>query len=233
MRCSSGETLKEIDLYFEDIKDSKPLSRKEEAEIGKRIAEGDTAAINRLVEANLKFVVSVAKNYIGKGVSFPDLISEGNLGLIHAAKKFDYTKGYKFISYAVWWIRRYIEDFVTANEQRVEGSENEDWDPHHADTHRDVIHSDKMYDDLDECVNDYMTRKIAIDDLVECLNARERKIIEMYFGLGGEDKIQLCEIGKEMKMSTERVRQLVNTSMEKMRFKAMESGEFESYQSLA
>ena len=94
--------------YLGEIANSKPLSATEEVGIARQIKEGDEAARNRLVEANLRFVVSVAKEYQNRGVPLADLISAGNVGLITAAERFDENKGFKFISYAVWWIRQAI-----------------------------------------------------------------------------------------------------------------------------
>ena len=94
--------------YLDEIKDTKTLSKEEEAELAQRIHNGDKKAKEELINANLKFVVYVAKNYQHRGLDLGDLINEGNIGLIEAAERFDGTKGYKFISYAVWWIREYI-----------------------------------------------------------------------------------------------------------------------------
>ena len=94
--------------YLDEIKDTKTLSKEEEAELAQRIQNGDKKAKEELITANLKFVVYVAKNYQHRGLDLGDLINEGNLGLVKAAEKFDGTKGYKFISYAVWWIRESI-----------------------------------------------------------------------------------------------------------------------------
>lgn len=97
-----------LNSYFVEISGSQPLSRKKEVELAARIQQGDERARDELVEANLRFVVDVAKNYQNRGLDLSDLISAGNLGLLTAAERFDGTKGYKFISYAVWWIRQSI-----------------------------------------------------------------------------------------------------------------------------
>lgn len=104
--------------YLDEIKDTKPLSKEEEAELAQRIQNGDEKAKEELITANLKFVVYVAKKYQHRGLDLGDLINEGNLGLVKAAEKFDGTKGYKFISYAVWWIREYILQAL-ANDSRT------------------------------------------------------------------------------------------------------------------
>lgn len=94
--------------YLDEIKDTKPLSKEEEVELAQRIHNGDEKAKQELIKANLKFVVFVAKNYQHRGLDLEDLINEGNIGLVKAAERFDGTKGYRFISYAVWWIRESI-----------------------------------------------------------------------------------------------------------------------------
>ena len=104
-RAATGDSL---NAYIREIAQFKPLPIEAEKELGRRIREGDTAALNELVEANLRFVVSYTKRYRGLGLSFIDLIHEGNLGLIEAAKRFDPDRNVKFISYAVWWIRQAI-----------------------------------------------------------------------------------------------------------------------------
>jgi RNA polymerase primary sigma factor len=97
-----------LDKYLNDIGKISMLTPEEEADLARRIKEGDQKALNRLTQANLRFVVSVAKQYQNQGLSLSDLINEGNVGLMKAAKRFDETKGFKFISYAVWWIRQSI-----------------------------------------------------------------------------------------------------------------------------
>ena len=97
-----------LDKYLQEIGKEEMISVEEEVELAQRIRKGDRKALERLTKANLRFVVSVAKQYQNQGLSLPDLINEGNLGLIKAAEKFDETRGFKFISYAVWWIRQSI-----------------------------------------------------------------------------------------------------------------------------
>ena len=107
-----------LDKYLQEIGKEEMISVEEEVELAQRIRKGDQKALDRLTKANLRFVVSVAKQYQNQGLSLPDLINEGNLGLIKAAEKFDETRGFKFISYAVWWIRQSILQAI-AEQSRI------------------------------------------------------------------------------------------------------------------
>lgn len=107
-----------LDLYLQEIGREELISVDEEVELSRRIREGDDRALDKLVRANLRFVVSVAKQYQNQGIPLPDLIDEGNIGLIKAARKFDETRGFKFISYAVWWIRQSILQAI-ADQSRI------------------------------------------------------------------------------------------------------------------
>ena len=107
-----------LDKYLQEISHEELISVEEEVELAQRIRKGDRKALEKLAEANLRFVVSVAKQYQNQGLSLPDLINEGNLGLIKAAEKFDETRGFKFISYAVWWIRQSILQAI-AEQSRI------------------------------------------------------------------------------------------------------------------
>ena len=107
-----------LDKYLQEISKEELISVEEEVELAQRIKKGDTRALERLTRANLRFVVSVAKQYQNQGLTLPDLINEGNVGLIKAAEKFDETRGFKFISYAVWWIRQSILQAI-AEQSRI------------------------------------------------------------------------------------------------------------------
>jgi RNA polymerase primary sigma factor len=108
-----------ISQYFKDVRKSVVITLEEEIRLAKKIVEGDEEAVNTLVLANLKFVISIAKEYQGQGLLLNDLINEGNYGLIKAARKFDYTKGFRFISYAVWWVRQSILQSLTDHARTV------------------------------------------------------------------------------------------------------------------
>ncbi len=113
IRQITQRTDESISRYFQDVNKYPIITAEEEAELSARIREGDQYALEKLVVSNLRFVISVAKQYQNQGLSFSDLISEGNLGLVKAAKRFDETRGFKFISYAVWWIRQSIMQAIS------------------------------------------------------------------------------------------------------------------------
>lgn len=115
----TNRELASLDKYLADIAREDMVSAEEEVILAQKIKTGDKAALERLVRANLRFVVSVAKQYQNQGISLPDLINEGNVGLIKAAQRFDETKGFKFISYAVWWIRQSILQAVAEQSRLV------------------------------------------------------------------------------------------------------------------
>ncbi|TWO32102.1 RNA polymerase sigma factor RpoD/SigA [Seonamhaeicola sediminis] len=114
----TNRSSKSLDKYLQDISKLELITADEEVELAQRIKNGDQKALDKLVTANLRFVVSVAKQYQNQGLSLPDLINEGNAGLVKAAKRFDETRGFKFISYAVWWIRQSILQSI-ADQARV------------------------------------------------------------------------------------------------------------------
>lgn len=119
LQCITNRESSSLELYLQEISKEEMIETEEEAELAARIHKGDNAALEKLVRSNLRFVVSVAKQYQGQGLGLIDLINEGNVGLISAAQKFDETRGFKFISYAVWWIRQSILQALADNSRLV------------------------------------------------------------------------------------------------------------------
>lgn len=208
-RVKANDYEAEIDYYFESLKPYEKLTREQERELGFKIQKGDRDALNKLVEHNLRFVVNIAKGYRERGVPFADLISEGNLGLIHAASKYDPNKDIRFISYAVWWVRCYINDFI---ESQINNSEVT------TDDYTDYQYrEDQINTEFEENLNSLNDRKSTIADLLICLKDRERKVIQMSFGLNGEREMTLDEISKVTDLSMERVRQIKDNAIMKLK----------------
>ena len=115
----TGAGIRSLDLYLHEINRTPLLTREQERDLAKRIHAGDKAALDQLVQANLRFVVSIAKQYSNQGLSLEDLINEGNLGLIKAAHRFDEERGFKFISYAVWWIRQAMLQSLAEHSRKI------------------------------------------------------------------------------------------------------------------
>ena len=218
---------KSVTTYFEEVAAYSPLSREEEYELWRKYKyEDDMDARNKLIAANLKFVASIAKQYQGRGLSYADLIAEGNVGLMKALDKFDGERGYKVISYSVWWIRQTILEALS----KRNASEAEDLPTDYEkpleteyDDYRTEI-SDEAYlnDGIER--NKEMERAEAIRFLMEYLNQRERNIITKYYGLDGNKPKTLEEIGMEYGLTKERIRQIKNTSFKKMRSIALATG---------
>ena len=246
------------------------ITPNEEIELARRIKSGDEIALNRLVSANLRFVVSVAKQYQNQGLTLQDLVNEGNLGLIKAAKRFDETRGFKFISYAVWWIRQsilhalavqgrmvrlplnkigMINKIKTASaklEQKFEREPTTEEIADEVDVRFDEIkESMKSYsrfismdapigNDADDDFNlyDLLGMKdnvspdnellkeslvIEIERTLEVLGAREAQIIRLYYGLDKCVPKTLEEIGEEFGLTRERVRQLKEAAIRRLK----------------
>ncbi len=251
-----------IAKYLKDVRKSDVISQEKEIELAKRIQNGDESAIKELVSANLRFVIKIAKQYQNKGLPLSDLISEGNYGLVVAAKRFDHKKGFKFISYAVWWIRQQIMQSLTENARMVrlpanvitkeaknkkeESKRNQDdnfetnfliGDMDHLAT---ISLSSQINDDGDELIDlledesfkrpdeelSFNTDlKQSINETLSILTERERNIIECYFGLNG-DKMTLENIGDEFNLTKERVRQIKEKSIRKLRHNSDKLFEF-------
>jgi RNA polymerase primary sigma factor len=244
------------------------VTAEEEVELSLRIHNGDEKALKKLVEANLRFVISVAKQYQNQGLSFPDLINEGNLGLVKAAGKFDETRGFKFISYAVWWIRQSIMQAISEQtrvvrlplnrvsainkikkatpylEQQLERDPTDSELAEHLDLHENLItennkfkhrqvsfdkplfHDDdvSLYDvigtdGVSSPDNRLLKESIKTDILraMNKLNKREFDIISMSFGINNTEVYNLPEIAEILEISSERVRQIRNSGLVKIK----------------
>lgn len=256
-----------VELYWKDIKDAQPLSRSEEVRLFKLTKAGDEAARQMLIEANLRFVVSVARNYKEYGLSLVELISEGNVGLLEAIKRFDETRGFKFITYAVWWIKQAILKALAENGkiarppmsqindlQKIEKetgalsqvlgrnptyteiAERVDISAERTRNAMEVSQQDISFDapaypneetplhavfaagevPLDDDFEDHQMR----DTITQCLTVldeREIHIVRAYFGLENLQPMTLEEIGETMGVTRERVRQLRNRALDKIR----------------
>ena len=256
-----------LDKYLQEIGKEELISVEEEVELAQRIKKGDKEALEKLTKANLRFVVSVAKQYQNQGLSLPDLINEGNLGLIKAAEKFDETRGFKFISYAVWWIRQSILQALAEQSRIVRlplnqvGSLNKinkafaRFEQEHertpsaeelanelelpkekvTDTLRVAgrhISVDAPFADgednslLDVLVNTdspnadrgLINESLAteVERALEILTDRERDIIRYFFGIGCSE-MTLEEIGEKFDLTRERVRQIKEKAIRKLR----------------
>ena len=212
--------------YCKDIAHFKPLSREEEIELWKDYKENHNLdSRDKLINANLKFVVNIAKKYTGRGLSYSDLIAEGNMGLLKAIDKFDGAKGYKTITYSVWWIKQSILEAI----DKRNGIEHEDLP---LDTEGSSLFDTDDYDVQpligDEFKEDSIESSLNKEDLqssveivLHGLTPRERTIVEKYYGLGGEKEMTLEEIGKEMNLTKERIRQINDKALKKMKSNAL------------
>lgn len=222
----------EIKAYFNEISNFENLEREQELELGRRINRGDRKAIDELVKANLKFVIYVANGYKNYGVPFADLIAEGNIGLLKAAEKFDYRKKLKFNSYAVWWIKAYIQDFIKKQLSRNDFSENDikvKFKFNENEEYDNILDLGRYnvstaFDDEHNEIEEYKNAKI--DELLSTLNEREKEIIISYFGLNDGDEQTLDEIGCKHSLTKERVRQIKEKALKKLRVQMMVDDDF-------
>ena len=212
--------------YFNEISKFNPLTRDEEYSLWERYRKNnDLDARDNLIKSNLKFVASVAKSYQGLGLSYADLIAEGNYGFMKAIDRFDYEKGFKTISYSVWWIRQAILDALE-NRNGIEGDslpeEFEKQMP--VDCEDDNMTSDTEQEYMDNSPLadlDSEAGKQMLNTLLKCLSDREREVLASYFGLDGRKVITLEEIGKGLGLTKERVRQIKERALKKLRSEAL------------
>lgn len=221
-----------VKLYYDDLKKCKPLSKTKERRLLRLSKRGDIKAKNQILESNLRFVFDVAKRYTGRGVPIGDLISEGNMGLIRAIDKFDENIDVKFISYAVWWIRQAMLEAIRkskinqtseivkidADDNNIEKimSDSEDEKV----TSIEVMYSDGNEKQENNEINEEQKRMIV--KLLSILTEREKDIIERYYGVNGKEEMTLIEIGEELNLTSERVRQIKVSSMRKLRTMILE-----------
>ncbi|MGD9976544.1 MAG: RNA polymerase sigma factor RpoD/SigA [Bacteroidales bacterium] len=257
-----------LDKYLHEIGKVDLLTADEEVSLARKLKDGDQSALAKLVKANLRFVVSVAKQYQNQGLSLPDLINEGNVGLIKAAQRFDETRGFKFISYAVWWIRQSIlqalaeqarivklplnkigsinkvNRALTELEQKFEReptinelSETLELAP---DDIKEALRSNSRHISMDApltqdddgsmydvmlspdspmpdrgLLNESLRREI--ERALATLTPREANIIRLYFGLNGKHPHTLEEIGEEFDLTRERVRQIKEKALKRLK----------------
>jgi len=268
-----------LQQYLSDIAKLPMITPQEEVILTQKIRQGDQAALERLTSANLRFVVSVAKQYESSGLTLGDLINEGNLGLIKAAKRFDETKGFKFISYAVWWIRQsilqaindharmvrlpankvgdlskiskasseleqHLERAATVEEiaeilevtvEKVAGtlasasrhiSVDAPFSSEEDNTLLDVLQNPESNTDkyiMDDSLRTEISRSLAM------LGARDREIVELFFGLSGSQPLSLDEIGEKYNLTRERVRQIKDKALARLRHSDRAYRELKSY----
>jgi len=257
-----------VKMYLKEIGQIKLLKAAEEVELAKRIQRGDHKAKKRLVEANLRLVVSIAKRYVGRGMLFLDLIQEGNMGLIRAVEKFDYKKGYKFSTYATWWIRQAITRAIADQARTIRvpvhmvetinklirvsrhllqelGREptiseiakmmeiTEDKVREILKTAQEPIsletpigkeedsHLGDFIEDKESPappkVASYTLLKEQLDDVLTTLTYREKRVLELRFGIATGHPHTLEEVGKEFGVTRERIRQIEAKALRKLK----------------
>ena len=212
-----------LNKYLDEIGREQLLPEEQEARLSARILQGDERALNRLIEANLRFVVVIARQYQGQGLSMEDLVSEGNLGLMKAARKFDATRGLRFVNYAVVFIRQQIEKAVRkeSDEQRVESTR--DGQTRSVDA---PLGSKANVSLLSVLVNadspqaDQRVYNASLEDAIErslqTLNERETVVVNAYFGIG-EERQTMAEIAERMSLKRERVRQIRDRAVRRLK----------------
>lgn len=264
----TNRRISSLDKFLQEVSREEMISAEEEVLLAQRIRKGDKTALDKLVKANLRFVISVAKQYQSQGLSLPDLINEGNLGLIKAANRFDETRGFKFISYAVWWIRQSILQALAEQGRVVRLPQNQVGNiskikkessrleqileryptidelsdildtsskkisnlisiSHRAVSMDEPINEEddiKMIDtfidkDADE-TDDQLIQESLYKEIMRCLtvlNEREKEIITLFFGLGKSHGYTLEELSIHMDLSKERVRQIKDRAINKLK----------------
>ncbi len=219
-----------LNRYLDEIGKEQLLTNEEERQLAERIAKGDERALSKLIEANLKFVVTVARQYKGRGVAMEDLVSEGNIGLMKAAAKFDASKGVRFVNYAVVHIRQAIEKAIDQQGGLYQIPKDVKQDlarqqsiPLSVDAplgHRTNMSLLSVLVNKDAPLADERVHSEAIEDAIEyalgTLNERERRVVNAFFGIDQEHET-MAEIAEDMELKRERVRQIRDISVRKLR----------------
>ena len=212
-----------LNKYLDEINRESLLNEDEERELSARVLRGDSRAMNRLVEANLRFVVSIARQYQGKGLSMEDLVSEGNIGLMKAASRYDATRGLRFVNYAVVHIRRQIERALRAEsselrvESRASGETRSVDAPLGAKSNMNLLSvlADSNAPMADTRVYNSSVER-AVERALSSLDDRESRVVNAYFGIGQEN-LTLAEIADDMGLRRERVRQIRDRALRRMK----------------
>ena len=213
---------KSAQIYYQEIAGCTPLTRLEEQRLWKKFKKNnDLDARNKLIEANLKFVANIAKAYKGRGLSYSELVAEGNYGLIKAIDKFEGARGNKLISYSVWWIRQAILEAI--EKRRIDKSEDypSDYEEplNNEETNERVVAEPSfIYSENPLEQNDVNS---VLSELVDTLKGREREVVSRYYGLGGCKGETLEEIGNDLGLTKERIRQINEKALAKMRLAAL------------
>ena len=255
-----------LELYLDEIKNYKPLDLEVEIELAVLAKKGDLEAINKLITHNLRFVVAVAKKFQGQGIPFEDLINEGNLGLIKAVDRFDESRGFRFISYAVWWITQGIRQAIQKTgriirlpahiresmgklyrksielEQNIEREPSAEelaeitktspgWIDDLKKVFTEPVSLDESFGDSDTALMHLLASKDPrpeatlmknslekeILSVLDTLDDREKFVIINYFGFQGKEQKNLQEIGNDLNITSERIRQIKDRALQRLR----------------
>ena len=209
-----------LNRYLDEIGRESLLSAEEERTLAQKIQQGDNRALNRLVEANLRFVVSIANQYKGKGLQIDDLVSEGNIGLMKAASRFDPDRGTRFVNYAVVHIRQQIEKALDQQTEPPRGLNQRSTSVDAPLGHRTNMSLLSVLINQDAPFADERIHSEAIQDAVEyalgSLDQRESRVVNAFFGINQEHET-MAEIAEDMDLKRERVRQIRDKAVRKLR----------------
>ena len=212
-----------LNKYLDEIGHKQLLSQEEEERLSASILKGNERALNKLIEANLKFVIVIARQYQGRGLSMEDLVSEGNMGLMKAARKYDASRGLRFVNYAVVFIRQQIEKALVKEsaEQRVESTH--DGQTRSVDAPLGSKANVSLLSVLVNANSPEADQRVysadlenAVEHALQTLNERETAVINAYFGIG-QERMTMAEIGELLNLKRERVRQIRDLAVRRMK----------------